>query len=55
MAWLRKEGAAGTGCSQHLVSARPALPFPTTTDTFDRYGVPIKGSKWHVSTGCTKK
>jgi hypothetical protein len=28
---------------------------PTTTDTFDRYDVPIGGITWHVKDGCFRK
>ena len=30
-------------------------PSPTTTDTFDRYDVPIGGITWHVKDGCFQK
>ena len=30
-------------------------PSPTTTDTFDRYDVPIGGITWHVKDGCSQK
>jgi hypothetical protein len=28
---------------------------PTTTDTSDRYDVPIGGITWHVKDGCSQK
>ena len=30
-------------------------PSRTTTDTFDRYDVPIGGITWHVKDGCFQK
>lgn len=30
-------------------------PSPTTTDTFDRYDVPIGGITWHVKDGYFQK
>ena len=33
----------------------PQWPTPTSSDTFDRYDVPIGGIIWHVKDGCFQK
>jgi len=38
-----------------LVVLRSEWPSPTTTDTFDRYDVPIGGITWHVKDEFSQK
>ena len=54
---ILKEEAGYEGvyvCGHRHPQLKP-WPSPTTTDTFDRYDVPIGGITWHVKDGCSQK